>query len=129
MSRSIDFDRLTFGNQFDPATGRFDTGIPTGEAIGDRTNYFDLGLGGLLYGSNWWLGVSVSHITEPNQTFFDDGETGLPMKTSFHGGYRFPLPVSPRMSGRDEFGRERSITPTAQYKVQGEFDRFADLII
>jgi len=123
VTRALDFDKLTFGNQFDPITGRFDTSVPTGEAIGDKTNYFDLGLGGLLYGDNFWVGVSVSHITEPNQAFFSDGESGLPMKTSFHAGYRFPLPVSPRMSGEDEFGRERSITPTAQYKTQGEFDQ------
>ena len=123
VSRALDFDKLTFGNQFDPITGRFDTSVPTGEAIGDQTTYFDLGLGGLLYGNNFWVGVAVSHITEPNQSFFDDGESGLPMKTSIHAGYKFPLPVSPRMSGRDEFGRERSITPNMQYKTQGEFDQ------
>lgn len=119
-SRNIDFTRLTFGDQFDS------NGLVNPVSMEDinadlRANYFDLALGGLFYSKNIWLGVSVHHIREPNQSFLD-GDSPLPRKTSVHGGYRFPL-KSGLSKGKTINGAERSISPTFNYRSQGGFDQ------
>lgn len=117
--RDLNFNRLTFGDQFDntgqvrPTTGEtFDTGF--------SARFFDLALGGILYGKNLWVGASMHHILEPNQSIAG-GESPLPRKFSIHGGYKIHFfELSPR-ARRPEKGRERSMTPSANYKQQGPF--------
>ncbi|GAB4246054.1 MAG: hypothetical protein Tsb0034_24890 [Ekhidna sp.] len=115
--RDLNFDKLTFGDQFDntgqvrPVTGEvFNTGL--------RATFFDVSFGGVLYNPSLWIGGSVHHITEPNQSIAG-GDAPLPRRISFHGGYRFPL--SPN-STNTSLG-ERSITPSFNYRVQGDFDQ------
>lgn len=115
--RDLNFDKLTFGDQFDqtgqvrPVTGEvFNTGL--------RATFFDVSFGGLLYSPALWIGGAVHHITEPNQSIAG-GEAPLPRRISFHGGYRIPL--SPQ-STRTDVG-ERSITPSFSYRTQGDFDQ------
>ncbi|MDQ3535766.1 MAG: type IX secretion system membrane protein PorP/SprF [Bacteroidota bacterium] len=120
FSRDVNFDRLTFGDQFD------DQGfIPGGTAeqfnTGLSKSFFDLSAGGLIYSKDFWFGYAMHHITEPNQSFISE-ESYLPRKNSFHGGYRYAFASAP---GRTMFDapRERSITPNFQYKFQGQFDQ------
>ena len=120
-NRSIDFGRLTFGNQFNEITGNFETTLPVGETFGDQTGYADFGFGGLLYSSHFWVGAAVNHINQPNQAFVGSDRSGLPLKMSVHVGYKFPLSFGGDL--RNESGMERSIAPTAQYKMQGNFDQ------
>ena len=115
--RDLNFDKLTFGDQFDnsglvrPITAEtFDTGL--------RASFFDLSFGGVLYNPALWLGGAVHHVTQPNQSIAG-GDAPLPRRISIHGGYRFPL--SPG-SLRTDLG-ERSITPTFSYRTQGQFDQ------
>ena len=120
-NRDINFDKLLFGDQLD------DSGVispVTGENLntGLSKSFFDLTLGGILYSENFYFGYSAAHVTTPNQSI--TGEVSrLQMKHSFHGGYRFMLPSGFGRVGEDEKGRERSVTPTAQYKRQGNFDQ------
>jgi type IX secretion system PorP/SprF family membrane protein len=114
--RDLNFDKLTFGDQFDetglvnPVTSEvFNTGL--------RANFFDLSMGGVFYNSSVWIGGAVHHINEPNQSLTDQ-DAPLPKRVSFHGGYRIPLnrrkPVN---------AGERSITPSFNYRAQGDFDQ------
>ncbi len=121
VSRDINFSNLTFGDQFD-ADG-FITG-PTAESFstGERKDYFDMGLGALVYSNNAWLGVSNSHTTQPNQSLIGQ-ESKLPMKWSVHGGYKFFLKSGIINHGLTAEKQERSITPTFQYKKQGQFNQ------
>lgn len=120
-NRSINYSRLVFGDQLD------DTGIIT-DVTGEQLNgapgksFVDLSLGGVLYNSNFYFGYAVSHINEPNQSLTGDVHR-LQMKSSFHAGYRFLLPTGFRQFGSNAQGQERSITPTAQYRRQGNFDQ------
>jgi type IX secretion system PorP/SprF family membrane protein len=127
IQRSINRSKLQFADQFN-GTG-FNPISQTGEDLsGLRPIYqFDLGLGGVLYIPNAYLGASVSHITEPTYSFFEDEEqnTYLPMKLSVHGGYVFYLQADNLRRGFDQFGRERSITPTFEYKMQGNFKQLS----
>ena len=121
-NRDINYSRLVFGDQLD------ETGIispVSGEALDGSGSYFfaDVALGGLLYNDNFFLGYAAHHVTNPNQSFLENGDEPLPMKSSIHGGYRFLLPTGFRQFGYDKDGRERSVTPTFQYKRQGNFDQ------
>lgn len=120
-NRDLNFGQLLFGDQLD------DSGVispVTGETLntGLSKSFFDLTLGGILYNENFYFGYSAGHVTTPNQSITGD-VSRLQMKHSFHGGYRFMLPSGFGRVGEDERGRERSVTPTAQYKRQGNFDQ------
>ncbi len=114
--RDINFDKLTFGDQFNntgiinPSTAeKFNTGL--------NARFFDLSFGGILYNPSVWFGVAIHHITEPNQSIVD-GNSPLPRRVSFHGGYRIPLRPEINTNARDH-----SITPTFNYRLQGDFDQ------
>jgi type IX secretion system PorP/SprF family membrane protein len=116
--RDINFDKLVFGDQLD-ATGIINPGTIEDLNTGLNVNYFDLAFGGILYSNNIWVGASFHNILEPNQSLIG-GESILPSRFSLHGGYKLPLNSGSRGSGG---GGERSITPTFNYKSQGEFDQ------
>lgn len=119
--RSLNFTRLTFGDQFDPSTGQiispstaeqFNTGFSKG--------FLDLSSGGILFTRTLWLGVAYHHMNRPQQSLLDESDR-LPSKLSVHGGIRFHL--DPKQGLPYQGIRERSITPTFQYKRQGQFDQ------
>ncbi len=121
-NRSVSFADLTFGDQFD----EFGEVIqPTGEVFANTNkNFFDISAGGILYTANAWIGFTASHLNTPSQSFDEDvAIEELPIKYSFHGGYKFYL--KPGVVGSGLFAKrsERSITPTFQYKAQGDFDQ------
>lgn len=121
--RNIDFSRLTFGDQFDPISGEVILPV-TNEAINfNNVNYLDLGAGALVYTENFWVGFSAHHLNTPDQAFTGTTESTLATKYSIHGGYKIKLPKVSYTKGQIPTRRERSITPTFQYKTQGEFDQ------
>lgn len=122
-NRSINFDKLTFGDQFDPLTG--DVINPTSaEALntGESKFFPDISFGGLLYSKRAWLGFAAHHVTQPNQSLLGE-DSKLPMKLSGHAGYKFYF--SPGEMGQGFYRRpqERSVAPAVQYRHQGEFDQ------
>ncbi len=122
-NRSINFDKLTFGDQFDPTTGQVVN--PTsveGLNTGQSKFFPDMTLGGLFYSKNGWFGITGAHITQPDQSLVGSADR-LPMKISGHGGWKFYL--SPGVMGQGFYSkpRERSVTPTFQYRHQGRFDQ------
>lgn len=122
IQRSIDVGNLRFADMFD--NSGFNPLLQTGEDLSglNPIYQFDLGLGGVLYLPNAYLGVSGSHITQPQYSFDNDNSGSyLPLKISVHGGYVFYLQADALRTGYDKFGRERSITPTFEYKMQGNF--------
>ena len=123
FNRDVNFDKLTFGDQFDPGTGEF-LDQPTAETF--RTNFsktfVDLSFGGVLFTRSAWLGVSAWHLTQPNQSIIDENSP-LPIKYSFHGGFKFYLKPGATGSGIYSRKAERSIAPAFQYRHQGKFDQ------
>jgi len=123
FNRDINFGKLTFGDQFDPATGEF-----LNRATAENFNTFnsktfvDLSLGGVLFTRTAWLGVSAWHLTQPNQSLIDENSP-LPLKLSIHGGFKFKM--KPGHVGNGVYTRvaERSISPAFQYRHQGKFDQ------
>ncbi len=122
IMRDINFDRLTFGDQYDE-TGFISPSTAEGFNTGSGVNFADLSAGGILYSGKFWIGYSMFHMTEPNQSFIGE-DSPLPRKSSVHGGYKISLaPKASRGRGPMRAPSERSITPTFQYKWQGDFDQ------
>ncbi len=119
--RDLNFDKLTFGDQFDN-TGLVRPISAEQFASGSQVGYVDLALGGLWYSKDMWIGVAAHHIREPNQSFVD-GDSPLPRKVSVHGGYRIPLKSGFRRKGSTTSGAERTLSPTFNYRSQGNFDQ------
>ena len=123
FNRDVNFNRLTFGDQFDPGTGDF-INPETAETFNTdfKKSFLDLSLGGVLFTKQAWLGVAANHINTPNQSIIDE-DAPLPVKLSIHGGFKIPL--KPGVVGSGVYARpaERSISPAFQYRHQGQFDQ------
>lgn len=124
FNRDVNFDKLTFGDQFDPATGQI-ISSETAETFNTQQSktFLDLSFGGVFFTKRAWLGVSTWHLTQPNQSII--GETSkLPIKLSVHGGFKFYMKSSGIIgSGASARNAERSIAPAFQYRHQGEWDQ------
>ncbi len=94
---NLDWDRLVFLDQLDPITGSVDPfGNPN---ISNElrpqdltTTVFDVGAGMLLYNSKYYGGISLQHLTTPDEGFFKTNSSlldGLPLRTSIHAGAEF----------------------------------------
>lgn len=122
-NRDVNFDRLTFGDQFDPATGEF-IDQPSAETFSTNFSktFFDISFGGVFFTRAAWLGVAANHLNRPNQSIIDERSL-LPVKLSFHGGFKFFM--KPGVIGSGVYARnaERSIAPAIQYRHQGDFDQ------
>ena len=119
--RSLDFSKLVFGDQID-YNGQYKD--ITDEIFNSdfRNNFFDIGAGVLAYTKQFWIGFAAHHLLEPNQTFLNDGVSDLPRKFSVHAGYKIPLPSKTDPSFPGGY-RDVSVTPTIQYKMQGDFSQ------
>jgi len=120
-NRSINFGKLVFGDQLNPADGTI-TGVSAEQLSGNSKFFPDISAGGLFYTPFAWLGIAAHHLTQPDNSI--SGEvSNLDIKYSFHGGYKFFL--KPGVVGTGIYARqaERSIAPAVQYRHQGPFDQ------
>ncbi|MBT1711251.1 type IX secretion system membrane protein PorP/SprF [Fulvivirgaceae bacterium PWU5] len=123
FNRDVNFDKLTFGDQYDPSTGQL-ISQQTAETFQTQSarTFVDLSFGGVFFTKSAWLGVSAWHLTQPNQSLIGE-ESKLPVKLSLHGGFKFFM--KPGTTGSGVYARkaERSISPAFQYRHQGEWDQ------
>ncbi|MBN1598576.1 MAG: PorP/SprF family type IX secretion system membrane protein [Bacteroidales bacterium] len=89
--RSIDFDRLIWGDQMS-ASGNAPS---SGEVVSyDKVGDLDCAVSGLIYNENFWLGASADHLLHPNQSLYEqefsnDNYGLVDTKIQVFGGYRF----------------------------------------
>ncbi len=119
--QGIDVSNLTFGDQLD-FNGQFkdftdDNIINSGFA----NNYWDIGAGALLHSDKFWVGFAASHLLTPINTLIGS-ESLLERKYSAHIGYKILLPTQTDYTFPGGF-RDISVTPTMQYKLQGQFSQ------
>lgn len=125
MRRDIGFyENLIFANQINP-NNPFGPILPGTElaGFGEPVNLLSLSLGGLFFTEDFWVGFTGHHINQPNQSFVRDGISNLPMKYSFHAGYRISLGQGPMKRDFTHTYRERYFTPTVNFKKQGPFEQ------
>jgi type IX secretion system PorP/SprF family membrane protein len=120
-NRDVNFSKLTFADQYD-GNGNFTN--PTLEQFNTNFSktFVDLSTGGLLFTKTAWLGVAAYHLNKPNQSIIDE-KSPLPIKLSFHGGFKFLMKPGHTGSGVYTREAERSIAPAFQYRHQGKFDQ------
>jgi type IX secretion system PorP/SprF family membrane protein len=123
FNRDINFNKLTFGDQFNPVTGDF-LDQPSAEQFNTNFSktFVDLSLGGVFFTKVAYLGIAAFHLTQPNQSIIDE-ESPLPIKLSVHGGFKFYMKPGAVGSGIYTREAERSIGPAFQYRHQGDFDQ------
>lgn len=117
--RDADFSRLTFGDQFDE-TGQVNPATTEVFNSDFASRFFDMSFGGVIFNPSAWLGYSVHHLLEPNQSLIDESSP-LPRKFSLHGGYKIPFSAVSVRAQRSTKGRERSFTPSFNYRQQDKF--------
>ncbi|MCL4281549.1 MAG: type IX secretion system membrane protein PorP/SprF [Flavobacteriales bacterium] len=112
-SRSIDQRGMLFADQVirDNAAASIE---PTTFV---NASYFDFSAGLLYYSEQFWAGISANHLNEPQQSLYLEGDAELPMRTSVHAGYRFPV------DGRPFRHSNTTMTLAAHYKAQGQWDQ------
>jgi type IX secretion system PorP/SprF family membrane protein len=124
IRREIGFyENLVFANQINPSDP-FGPTFPSSDipGLGDPVGMLSLSVGGLFFTQNAWAGLSAHHVNEPNQSFID-GISPLPMKLSFHAGYRINLGEGTMRGDFTHLRKQRSLTPTVNYKMQGPFEQ------
>lgn len=97
IQSNLDWEKLVFLDQLDPITGAVDpfgNPNPTNEIRPDALSktIFDVGTGLLAYGSQFYGGISMHHLTTPDEGFFTTNSglaDGLPLRLTLHGGAQF----------------------------------------
>lgn len=113
---SVDFYALRFPDQIDARNGFVRPTLEPG-TFSQTALRPDVNAGIAYFNPYAWLGLTVNHITEPQEVFTVAGggvEARLPRKYVLTGGLKIPL--------RDmRSRRDMSISPVFLYKMQGEF--------
>jgi len=116
VQRKVDFSNLTMGDQI--ARDNANTSV---EGFAEnRTSYFDVGTGVIVYSRNVWGGLAVSHLNKPNQSLLN-GTAPLPRELRFHGGYKHIFETA-EVQGK-KFTQENAVTFTMNYKHQNKFNQ------
>ena len=113
-STSIDYDKLTFGDQLSIDGKVFEQ--TSDQQYFQRNNYFDISSGVIAYSKKMWLGGSARHLNEPNQSVLGNN-SHVPILISLHGGAKIPLSTSYLVQ------KEINLFPTFQYKTQEKYDQ------
>jgi len=134
IDRRFDLSKLTFGSQWDPATGAFNPNRPAAfDVQAPKETTFDAGAGVLYFDAapgkkaNVYAGLSVGHLTRPSDRFGNTGNARLPMRTTFHGGVRINLTENFQLTPNGLYLRqgnaeEYMIGTYGQYKVNPQTD-------
>ncbi len=106
----LDFNKLRFNDQIT-------TGSSTSlEAANyEALNYMDFAAGALLNSTEYWLGFSAKHLTQPNSSLTGD-RVPLPITTSLHGGYRFIIEQKSKEL-------KRYVSPAFNYRHEQKYDQ------
>ncbi len=119
----LNWDLFSFPDQINPEFGAISPGgtpYPSFENRPDNLSktFFDLSSGVLLYSPLFYAGMSFKHVTSPDDSFLNGGNTfaGLPFRFSMHGGFQINL--DERRNKRDEGS---FITPNVLFVKQADF--------
>jgi type IX secretion system PorP/SprF family membrane protein len=120
VNKNLDWSVLRFPDQIDPDFGFiFDTkAVPPDDV---NLFYADFNAGVVAYSKDWYAGVSVAHLTQPDEGFY--GLSQLPMKITVHGGGLINLAEDQRRTSFLDLGSP-VVSPNLIYQHQGGFNYF-----
>lgn len=84
--------------------------------LSTKTVYPDFAAGLMYFDEKTWLGVSMHHLTKPNQSLLG-GKDIIPIKFSVHGGAVVPIRSFEKSNG------EKKLRVAFNYKQQGEWNQ------
>ena len=111
FQKEIDRNQLSFGNQIDSLHGFTNSTI---DNYGGSVSNIDYNLGILLNRYNFTLGISIHHLTQPNESLLS-GNSPLPMKFGIQLGYCLQIGLHNNML---------NLEPYLMYYSQGRFQLF-----
>lgn len=114
--KQYNFNDLIFGDQIDLGTGTINPGTSDPVNLYDKKGFFDFSAGGVIYGPDFWIGVSARHLTQPDISFAEQEASRLQMFFSVHTGYRW-------MIESFAFPEDSSVFFTASYMKQDVYNR------
>jgi type IX secretion system PorP/SprF family membrane protein len=109
--KRIDFSKLRFNDQI--ATG---SGVSVEATNYEPLNFMDFAAGALLNSTEYWVGISAKHLTQPNSSRVGD-KVPLPLSLSLHGGYRFIIEQKSRVDLR------RYVSPAFNLRHEAKYDQ------
>jgi type IX secretion system PorP/SprF family membrane protein len=114
--KSLDWDKLTFGDMIDPRRGFiYSTGdVPRGGSRG----FFDASAGAVLFNKNFFLGVAAHHANTPNESMIV-GDSPLPVRLTAHMGAEIQL------GRKSKYSNGTSIMPNVIYQNQNGFQELS----
>jgi type IX secretion system PorP/SprF family membrane protein len=117
IDRKLAWEKLTFGDQIDPKFGFVNF---TKEPPPDKTSKgnLDFSTGIIGYNENFYVGVAISHLTEPEEGFYTIHK--LPMKFTAHAGAVIDLQKRKHKSRSQE---DLTISPNILYQQQLHFNQ------
>jgi len=125
INSRLNWNKLFFPDQIDAEFGRVSPGgtpYPSFEIQPDKlsNNYLDVSSGLLLYTPTFYAGLSFKHITTPDDSFINGGNSlaGIPMRISLHGGFQVNLEEKRNKKHNGAF-----ITPNVLYVRQADFSQ------
>jgi type IX secretion system PorP/SprF family membrane protein len=115
MMKKVDWDKLTFGDMIDPRYGFI---YQTQEVRpNENKNFWDFSAGIVGYSSQYYGGIAVNHLTEPEEFYIKAADgSKLPMKITAHVGAIIPIAGS-----RDG---STYISPNFIYQKQRDFNQY-----
>jgi type IX secretion system PorP/SprF family membrane protein len=113
FQKSINWDKLTFGDQIDPRRGFIYTSNDVQR--GGNVNKADFSAGVLLYSDVFFVGFAADHLTQPNESLILS-DSRLPIKYTVHAGAS--INAGP-VNRKDDI----VISPNILYQRQGDFQQ------
>ena len=113
FQKSLDWSKLTFGDQIDPRRGFiYNTNdVPRGGSVGNA----DFSAGVLGYTDIFFVGFAANHLSQPNESLIV-GVSRLPIKFTAHAGAMIPIGM------RGKYGKAKTkISPNILYQQQAQF--------
>lgn len=110
--KSLDWSKLTFGDQIDPRRGFiYQTGdVPRGGSRG----FFDVSAGAMVYNETFYAGFTAKHLNTPNESMII-GESFMPMRFTAHMG------ASIKFGQRSQYRNQTSLSPNIIWSYQQGF--------
>jgi type IX secretion system PorP/SprF family membrane protein len=116
-NRTINWNKLVFGDQIDMRLGYLPGSISSAE-VPDMSNkfFFDAAAGVNIVYKSFLFGASVYHLNKPNESF-SGADALLPIRTTLNTSYRIPL------SNRSSYNRDEGayLIPSVVYYQQAKF--------
>ncbi len=111
VSRALDWKKLRFPDQIDPAKGFT---LPTNEPLNTQTIRYPNFSGGVLgYTERFYAGIAVHNIIEPIQSFLGTQDSKLPRRYTLHSGLVIPLD--------NAYDPNMTISPNLLFMMQNKF--------